>query len=215
MAWVQAWAILEAQLGPRTRARELFQRAINLDASHTASWHAWAMMEAAAGHVGKARQYFRRASETNPRHLPTLQAWARLEAQQGELAAARVKFQQALTVDSTHIPSWQVQPLPHSTPLMSTSTPTRSCGSLWEHATVRFVRDGSKQGLTQCLVAWTSSKWAHMAHMPPKPSAMTVACAPHAPLCGGDLMHPHDARWAIGVGGMRCVGVGGDGDARG
>lgn len=135
------------------------------------------MMEAAAGQAGKARQYFRRASETDPRHLPTLQAWARLEAQQGQLDAARVKFQQALTVDSTHIPSWQVRPLPQNTPLMlrslTTSTPTRSCGSLWRAFAPWWLQ---KQGLIQCLLQclpWTSSESVHTGHMQLNPSTRT------------------------------------------
>ena len=82
-ALLQACGVLLFRAGNDTAsAREMFRRAVAIDARHCASWQAWALMEAKLGRFEEARRLFQQGAwaGVGETHVARIwQAWALLE----------------------------------------------------------------------------------------------------------------------------------------
>jgi len=85
-------AIVHSQLGHFERARAMFLRSVQADASHAHAWQAWGVMEARMGNAEVARDLYRRGLRRCPQHAALWSATARLEGEAGELERARRLF---------------------------------------------------------------------------------------------------------------------------
>uniref|UniRef100_A0A7S1XN54 UDP-N-acetylglucosamine--peptide N-acetylglucosaminyltransferase SPINDLY n=1 Tax=Phaeomonas parva TaxID=124430 RepID=A0A7S1XN54_9STRA len=63
---LQAWAVMERDEGNVAVARELFERAAQIEPGNSYVAHAWGLMEEQEGDVDRARELYQSALETNP-----------------------------------------------------------------------------------------------------------------------------------------------------
>ena len=71
MRGVQSWALAEAGEGDMDLARDMLQKATEVQPKSVPCWHAWAKLELQAGDVDKARKLYLKALELNPRETFT------------------------------------------------------------------------------------------------------------------------------------------------
>jgi Tfp pilus assembly protein PilF len=87
--------MFEAARGDTRRARDLFQRNLELHPKHEPTLHSSAELEIVHRRYGAARRLLQRALEVNPRHVHSWTTLARLRYVEGAPAQAREVFVQA------------------------------------------------------------------------------------------------------------------------
>lgn len=81
----QAFGLMEARRGNHDKARELFERGIQIDSQHAPIFHAWATMEEQLGDYNRARDLFNAGVEAAPSSVALLKAWSTMELRLGHI----------------------------------------------------------------------------------------------------------------------------------
>jgi Tfp pilus assembly protein PilF len=105
---LHAWAMLEQRLGNWSKARELLERAANVQPGNAVVHQTRALLEARAHNYAAARFHFRLAVEAAPEDVKCWQAWALFEARQSKPTRMRQLFQRALQAEPNNLHSLQV-----------------------------------------------------------------------------------------------------------
>jgi len=104
---LHAWAMLEQKLGNWSKARELLERAANVQPGNAVVHQTRALLEARAHNYAAARFHFRLAVEAAPEDVKCWQAWALFEARQSKPTRMRQLFQRALQAEPNNLHSLQ------------------------------------------------------------------------------------------------------------
>lgn len=104
---LHGWALLEEKNGNWAKARNLLERAADLQPGNAVVHQSRASLEARAHNVSGARIHFTRAVKAAPNDVKCWHAWAKFEATRGNIEKMRNLFKRALEVDPRNLHSLQ------------------------------------------------------------------------------------------------------------